>query len=55
MKTEQAYISGAVALKMRYTKYSDNSMTNLLYLVALLLIATAHNFYIPSIRIYTDD
>ena len=31
----------AVALRMRYTKYSDNLMTNLLYLVVLLLIATA--------------
>ena len=34
---------GAVTLRMRYTKYSDNLMTNLLYLVVLLLIATAPN------------
>jgi len=26
---------------MKYTKYSDNLMTNLLFLVVLLLIATA--------------
>ena len=34
-------IREAVALRMRYTKYSDNLMTNLLYLVVLLLIVTA--------------
>ena len=32
---------GAVALQMRYTKYSDYLMINLLYFVVLLLIATA--------------
>ena len=31
----------AVALRMRYTKYNENLMTNLLYLVVVLLIATA--------------
>ena len=41
---------GAVTLRMRYTKYSDNSITNLLYLVVLLLIATAH--LILSFSIY---
>ena len=34
-------IMGAVALQMRYTKYSDNLMTNILYFVVLLIIATA--------------
>ena len=34
-------IMGAVALQMRYTKYSDYLMINLLYFVVLLLIATA--------------
>ena len=33
---------------MRYTKYSDNLITNLLYLVVLLLIATtsSSNIYV---------
>ena len=35
------YKNGAVALRMRYSKYSNNLTTNLLYLVVLLLIATA--------------
>ena len=35
---------GDVALRMRYTKYSDNLMINLIYLVVLLLIATGSNF-----------
>ncbi|ESL04758.1 hypothetical protein GCWU000282_00006 [Catonella morbi ATCC 51271] len=30
-----------VALRIRYTKYSDNLMINLIYLVALLIVATA--------------
>jgi len=30
----------AVTLRMRYTKYNENLMTNLLYLVVFLLIAT---------------
>ena len=34
-------IMGAVALQMRYTKYSNHLMINLLYFVVLLLIATA--------------
>ena len=34
-------IMGAVALQMRYTKYSNYLMINLLYFVVLLLIATA--------------
>ena len=29
----------AVALRVKYTKYSDNLMINLLYLVVLFLIA----------------
>ena len=55
MKTEQACINGEVALRMRYTKYSNHLMTNLLYLVVILLIATAPNFYMPYIHIYIDD
>ena len=49
LKNEGDYISrrqkqqhiGAVTLRVRYTKYSNNSMINLLYIVILLLIATA--------------
>ena len=36
VKPEQACISGAVALRMRYTKYSNHLMTNLLYFVVIL-------------------
>ena len=34
------YFKGAAALRMKYTKYCDNLIINLLYLVVLLLIAT---------------
>ena len=42
-------IMGAVALQMRYTKYSNYLMINLLYFVVLLLIATApYNLWCSS-------
>ncbi|ESL03005.1 hypothetical protein GCWU000282_01878 [Catonella morbi ATCC 51271] len=45
VKPKQSCIIGVVALRIRYTKYSDNLMINLLYRVALLLVASTlhHN------------